>query len=52
MTDTDRDGTLQLGETAQRALRLELDGDAHSGERRSVGDYHGDIPKTPEGGEG
>jgi len=26
--------------------------DAHSGERRSVGDYHGDIPKTPEGGEG
>jgi Ni/Fe-hydrogenase subunit HybB-like protein len=26
--------------------------DAHSGERRSVGDYHGDIPKDPEGGEG
>jgi len=26
--------------------------DAHSGERRSVGDYHGDIPKYPEGGEG
>ncbi|MBC8426512.1 polysulfide reductase NrfD [bacterium] len=25
--------------------------DAHSGERRSVGDYHGDIPKAPEGGE-
>jgi hypothetical protein len=28
--------------------------DAHSGERRSVGDYHGDIPahirEVPEGG--